>query len=160
MIGADMEIVNCGSPLNNPIKQSHMMSCGCTLYVKITSFDRNPKLSNSPLFPILGNPDFPPGLEPGAFGKLKEKRCFQASYFLRSNNWPTIELLMQQGGQYEIPFWQARQIRHFFETLGPTEEYGRPRKKFERYCEKEPLSHINKVCLFPYGYPFPILFPR
>lgn len=36
------------------------------------------------LFPILGNPGFPPGLELGEFGRLMEKGCFQAPHFLTS----------------------------------------------------------------------------
>lgn len=67
----------------------------------------------------MGNPDFPPGLELREFRKLREKGCLQASHLLISDNWPTIDLLVQQRGQFEIPFWQAQQVQHFMETLVP-----------------------------------------
>lgn len=81
---------------------------------------QNPRFSSKhlPLFPILGNLVFLPGLEPRMFGNLWEKGCFQASHFLTSDNWPTIELLAQQGGEFEIPFWQAQRVCHFFGNIG------------------------------------------
>lgn len=62
---------------------------------------QNPGFStiHSPLCPILGNLEFPRGLERGALRNLRERGCFQVSHFLVSNTWPTIEDLMQQGGQ-------------------------------------------------------------
>lgn len=103
---------------------------------------QNPRFStiHSPLFPKLGNLEFPPGLEPWAFENLREKGRFQVSHFLISDTWPTIDSLMQQGGQFEIHFWQALQVRHYLDTLWPLESYQHPCTKFELYCEeKEPL---------------------
>lgn len=48
------------------------------------SLCRNPAMSSgqSPLFPILGNPNFPPGLKDGAIHRLSFAGRFQASHFL------------------------------------------------------------------------------
>lgn len=72
--------------------------------------------TQSPLFPILGNPSFPPGMELGAFKNLIERSCFQASHFLDHENWPTVATLTQPGGRYEINLWQALQLRHFLRS--------------------------------------------
>lgn len=69
----------------------------------------NPKFSSiqSPLFPILGNPSFLPGIVPGAFDSFLEKSCSQASHFLTSETWPTVTLIQPGGAGVAVkPFFQ------------------------------------------------------
>ena len=73
---------------------------------------------NSPLMPTLGNPQFIPGIQKGPFALLMERGLFQASHFLVSGNWPTMQELMQKNGPFQLDFWQAAQIRHFLGTVG------------------------------------------
>lgn len=103
----------------------------------------------SPLFPILGNPDFPPGLDPGAFGSLMEKGCFQASQFLTFDTCPMIDSLMQLRGQFEIHFWQVLQVLHYFESLGSLVNYPRQCTKFELYCEEKELFLVLFLTCMP-----------
>lgn len=80
---------------------------------------RNPVLSSfqSPLFPIFGNPNFPPCLTSGPFYGLLEKVCFLSSHFRTLDVWTSVYTLTQPDGRYGLD-WQALQLCHFPRSLG------------------------------------------
>lgn len=94
----------------------------------------------SPLFPILANPIFPPGVETGPFRRLLERGLFQAFHFLEADNWPTIAILMQPEGQYRLKFWQALQLCHYFRSLGPRRTTDDSRHSTKYIAREESLS--------------------
>lgn len=112
---------------------------GPTLKIGFELFSKG-KLSAiiSPLFPILGNPQFEPGLRKGNFMALMEQGIFQASHFLTGEAWPTIFSLTTGSLPYCLDFWRAVQLRHFLNTLS---SYGRTLTIFEEYCNGSGVFH-------------------
>lgn len=102
------------------------------------------KLSSrdSPLVPILGNPQFILCLWKGSFDTLIKRGLYQASHLVRAGCWPTFQELTDRNGSYQLDFWRMVQLRHFLHTMCPPESLDRSSLPFEKYCmEKGPLLH-------------------
>lgn len=101
------------------------------------------KLSSidSPLFPILGNPQFEPGLRKGSFGALIDQGFFQASHFVTLGSWPTLQFMTAGSTPYQQNFWRAVQLRHFLNTLTSPSGYECNLTPFEEYCNGSGLLH-------------------
>lgn len=106
---------------------------GLTLWMGYGLFLKG-KLStiDSPLSPILGNPQFEPDLKKGSFGRLIEQGLFQFSHFVSAGSWPTVQEITGPA-PYQLDFWRALQLRHFLDTLILPSRYKRTLEKFEEY---------------------------
>lgn len=71
----------------------------------------------SPLFPILGNPQFALGLRRGTFKTLVKQGVFQASHFMASGDWPTFQMPTSENSPFQLDFWRAAQSRNFLHTF-------------------------------------------
>lgn len=98
---------------------------------------------DSPLFPILGNPQFSPGLCPHTFGKLRRSGITQASHFLMNGRWPSIKELMSEEGPFKLTLWSALQLRHFLDTIPNPRNFARSLTTFKEYCSDE--GNITQV---------------
>lgn len=115
---------------------------GPTLKIGFELFSKGKLLAIiSPLFPILGNPQFEPGLRKGNFTALMEQGIFQASHFLTGEAWPTIFSLTTGSLPYCLDFWRAVQLRHFLNTLILPSSYGCTLTIFEEYCNGSSVFH-------------------
>lgn len=76
------------------------------------------KLSSrdSPLVPVLGNPQFILGLRKGSFDLLIKQGLYQALHFLRAGCRPTVQELTDRNGPFQLDFWQVVQQSHFLHT--------------------------------------------
>lgn len=99
---------------------------------------------NSPLYPIVGNPRFPPGLQEGPFRKLLDWQCYQASHFIQTINgtWPSLPVLTSSNDRFCLDFCSGAQLRHF-NTLPSPDSFQRPLTPLEQLCEETgPCSHL------------------
>lgn len=95
----------------------------------------------SPLYPILGNPLFPPGVGGVEFRGLLRAGCMQASNYVTTRKWPTVSDLADQVGAFRLRFWSALQMAHFFRALPTPELFARPLTTFEEYCSETGVMH-------------------
>lgn len=96
----------------------------------------------SPLYPILGNPLFPPGTEDTAFWHLLNGGYSQASCYVKEGRWLTIPEMTIQSGVCKLRFSNTLQITHFLNTLSVPGLFTSPPTIFEKYCsETEAMSH-------------------
>lgn len=110
--------------------------------------------TKSPLYPVLGNPDFLSGLRGGPFHSLLDSGYFQVSHFLNSDSWPSIPDLMQLDGRFALDFWRTLQLHHFLWTLGSPTEYRKTPTPFESHCMAEgtlcrTLSTMYSILISP-----------
>lgn len=99
--------------------------------------------STSPLYPIMGNPLFPPGSGGPNFRNLRDLGLTQASRFVQEGAWPTIPRLVDRSGPFRLDFWGALQLSHFLRTLPAPGLFARPLTIFEESCsETGPMPHI------------------
>lgn len=111
---------------------------GTTLRVGVSPLFTNfQSTSNSPLYPILGNPAFPPGIEQTGYGILKSTGRDRASRFLPDNNWPSLQYLTLERGQFQLSFWTAIQLHHFLHSIPNPAQFNRDLTTFENYCNDE-----------------------
>lgn len=96
--------------------------------------------SNSPLFLILGHPNFTPGLHSVEFDILRGSGADHAAKFVIAGRWPTLSELTEVTGKYQLPFWKAVQLHHFLRSIPGPQAFSRPLTTFEEYCTgTEPL---------------------
>lgn len=93
----------------------------------------------SPLYPILGNALFPPGIDDAAFRHLRNIGCIQVSNYIKEGTRLTIPELMEQEGTFRLKFWNALQITHFLSTLPALRQYIRSFNVFEKFCSEAGL---------------------
>lgn len=106
-----------------------------TLHASLTT-------SLSPLTPILGHPDFSPGLSPTGFQTFGDSNCISAFRFLMGNRWPAISELMDPAGPFHLMFWSAAQIHHFLHSI-PNPQIYTQLTSFEEYCSgTDPLPQV------------------
>lgn len=97
--------------------------------------------SNSPLFPILGHPNFTPGLHSVEFDILRGSGTDHAAKFVIAGSWPTLPELTEVTGKYQLPFWKAVQLHHLLHLIPGPQDLSRPLTTFEEYCTgTEPLA--------------------
>lgn len=95
----------------------------------------------SSLYPILGHPNFTPGLQHTEYANLRELGWEQASRFVTSGRWVLLAELTDMLGTYCLPFWKAARLHHFLLSILDPHTFFHPQTTFEAYCsEFEPLS--------------------
>lgn len=103
-----------------PIENSRHPLIGNTVRICSQLIHTSPHFSrNSPLRPILGNPQFEPGLRDRRFLKLKEEGLYQASHFSSMGRWKTISELTDLEGQFRLDSLRAMQLHHYLRSLTP-----------------------------------------
>lgn len=108
----------CYTCLPTDIKQHPLIGNTSKICAQIIS--KSPlSSSNSPLYPILENPRFLPGVEDVVFRRLGETGRFQASHFSVAGRWYTIAELSDPVGPFRLDFLRARQLGHFLHSLKP-----------------------------------------
>lgn len=105
---------------------------------------------NFPLLPILGNPQFEPGLHNIIFRGLSDAGLFQASHFSALERWKTIAELTDTAGPFRLDFFRALQLCHFLSHLPPPSDPSQPLITLEGYCTETGvlphiLSHLHSV---------------
>lgn len=103
---------------------------------------------NSPLFPILGNPCFTPGHQEVQFKQLMSTGCTQASHFLKQKKWPILQELINPTGTFQLKFWNAIQITHFFRSLPPPHKFDQPLTTLEEICSTEGTLPHTLSCMY------------
>lgn len=108
----------------------------------------------SPLFPILGNPNFDPGLHSAEYSTLRDSGSDHASKFISEGKWPSISDLSNPAGTYHLPLWKEVQLHHYLHSLSRPQDFGREQASFEDLCSGEgPLTHIlSQTCQFRQRY--------
>lgn len=81
---------------------------------------------NSPLFLILENPWFSPGIHDAVFRRLSETSLHQASHFSSGGRWKIIVELSDPTGPFRLDFWRSRQLGHFIHSLQPPDAADHP----------------------------------
>lgn len=76
-------------------------------------------LPEFPLYPILGNPRFSPGVQDVVFRGLSGAGLYQASHFSTGGRWKTISELTYPLGLFRLDFLRARQLSHFLKSRQP-----------------------------------------
>lgn len=97
--------------------------------------------NNSPLYPILGNPNFAPGIHSIEFDSLRRSGFDHAAKFVTDGRWPTVPELTNATGMYQLPFWKAVKVHHFLHSIPNPQDFSRQLTTFEEYCTgNEPLA--------------------
>ena len=90
--------------------------------------------NNSPLCPILGHPQFIPGIRDLAFRDLVEAGFHQASHFSSGGRWNTIAELSDPTGPFRLDFLRSHQLNHFLRSLTPPATNPQPLTPLEDLC--------------------------
>lgn len=97
---------------------------------------------NSALRPIIGNPQFEPGMRDKPFRDLSKAGMHQVSHINNMGRWKTVAELSDCGGLYRLDFMRALQLSHFLASLPPPNDTNQPLTTFEELCtETGVLSH-------------------
>ena len=100
----------------------------------------------SPLHPVLGNPQFEPGIRDAWFRAMRDTGGFQASHFSVAGRWKTLAELMDQGGSYCLDFLRANQLNHFLRTMTPPPAETHTLTPLEELCPgTEALPHALSI---------------
>lgn len=89
---------------------------------------------NSPLYPIIGNPLFTPGLGDGIFRKLGEAGLHLASHFSTGGHWRTHTELSDPNGLFRLDFIRTLQLRHFLSSIPPPADSNQMLTTLEVLC--------------------------
>lgn len=89
---------------------------------------------NSPLYPIIGNPLFTPGLQDGIFRKLGEAGIHSASHFSSGGHWKTYSELSNPTGGICLDFMRTLQLRHFLNSIPPPTNSNQNLTTLEELC--------------------------
>lgn len=118
--------------MGTTLRHSHLVS----IHTSLTS-------KNSPLFPILGHPNFELGLHRTAYPTLRISVYDHAAKFIVEGKWPSILELTDQTGTFQLPFWRAVQLHDFLHSLPRPQEFARQQTSFEDLCSgTDLLAHI------------------
>lgn len=106
---------------------------------------------NSPLRPILGNPQFAPGLNDGIFRGLNGAGLYQASHFSSGGKWKSFSELTDPTGPFRLDFLRSY---HFLHTMEPPPANDQPLTILEELCADEgvlphTLSLTYKLLITP-----------
>lgn len=120
----------CSTDLPNTLKSHPLI--GATIQLGSKAITSNLlSTAESPLFPILGNPAFPPGVGRSVFLSLSQADRDPASHFLEGDHWPSLPSLMDEHGRFQLSFWSAIQLHHFLHSLADPSHYNRT---LTEYC--------------------------
>lgn len=100
-------------------------------------FTHSLSTTKSPLFPIIGNPQFPPGMDPPIRKRLSTVNCTRAQHFLINGSWALIETFTDGTGPFKLSFWTAIQLRHFLMSIPNPQRFNNPLTTFEELCATE-----------------------
>lgn len=96
----------------------------------------------SPLTPVIGNPDFSPGLSDPRFQSLNGSDRYQLHQFTSNGKWRSRENIMEDPLLTNLSFWQKLQLAHFIRSQPPPAPFERTLTSFELLCtEQEPVRH-------------------
>lgn len=110
----------------------------CTRLISQTSLSTK----NSLLRPILGNPQFTPGIIDPTFRTLRNSGMYQASHYSNGGRWATLAELSDPNGIHRLDFLRASQLAHFLSSLTPPTVTDPPHTTFEEICmESGVLPH-------------------
>lgn len=111
---------------------------GATLSVGLNIL-KNTSLTSkqSPLFPILGNPAFEPGLDYSNYETLWESGKDCASHYVEDDHWTSIQSLTNDNGGFQLSFWKAIRLHHFLYSIPELMRYKRDMTMLEEYCRGE-----------------------
>lgn len=170
LTGVDMLNLNYGHRSINPKAQSHCVVRPGALQTFLPTLKRirpwDPHwvsapgyallphyLSTPPLYPIVENPRFSPGLHGGPFRALLDSQCYQGSHFLGSTHWPSLSALTSASSRYHLDFWSALQLRHFLNSLPPPDSFQQQLTPFKQLWEETgPLPHSIHTAIPPVLY--------
>lgn len=93
----------CHLTLPMSIKRHPLIGNTTNICSHLISQSSSPSRS-SPLFPIIGNPQFEPGLHDMTFQGLAEAGHFQTSHFSSQGRWKTISQLTDPTGPFCLDF--------------------------------------------------------
>lgn len=111
--------------IGHPTLKAHPLIGNTLCICSRAVFPTNLSTPYSPLFPILGNLAFTPGMGTYNFPALLREGLSQALHFLSTNDWPSIMALTGQSGQIKIPFWKASQLHNFLHSLQNPQRFNR-----------------------------------
>lgn len=124
--------------IGTTLKHSHQIA----LQTSLTS-------KKSPLFPILGHPNFAPGLQLTDYTTLRDSGRDHVDKITNGERWPSITDLTNPAGDYHLPFWKAAQLHHFLHSLPGPQVFARQQTLFEDLCTGEgPIAHILSQTYF------------
>lgn len=95
---------------------------------------------NSPLRPILGNPQFARGLHDAVFQGLSDVGLHQASHFSSGGYWRSITELFHPTDQFRLNFLRSLQLCHFLKL---------PETNLSQHWRKSVLTPVCSRILFP-----------
>lgn len=78
-----------------------------------------------------------PGTGSCVLRTLHKSGCDQASSFLRAEQRPSVELLVNNTGPFKLPFWNALQLHHFLNSIPNPQCFGHHLTTFEELCSYE-----------------------
>lgn len=151
----------CYPSISNDMKNHPLV--GLTVQICSSLFSKFSLTSiHSPLYPILGNPAFPPGIQDSVFYSLRQDGYFQASHFIIQGNWPSLSELMDETGLFKLDCWRALQLTHFLWSLPSPDKFGQNLTRYETYCSGEgvlphALSAVYLLITPPEDYQLPCL---
>ena len=157
---AEGPVVRCGAaqiPTISPADRCHDQ------YLREAATQMGSPPANSPLRPVLGNPNFEPGLRDGRFRALRESGVCQVSHFSIAGRWRTPAELMDQGGGFQLDFMRANQLNHFLHTMIPPHTGNLPLTPIEEICSEtgtlpHALSILHNILVAPQeGYQLPCI---
>lgn len=91
---------------------------------------------NSPLRPILGNPQFEPGRRDAVFRALGNSGLYQASHFSTMGRWKTITEFSDPGGLFRLDFLISLQLSHFLSSITRPNDTNQPPRLWKRSVRK------------------------
>lgn len=89
---------------------------------------------NSPLYPVIGNPLFTPGMQDGVFRRLGEAGLQLASHFSSGGRWKTYTELADPNGEFHLDFMRTLQLRHFLNSIQPPTDNSQGLTTLEELC--------------------------
>lgn len=106
----------------------------------------------SPLTPIIGHPDFIPGLSDKSFRLQPEQRMVRASSFLSPSGWVDPAGIYPTLNSSILGRWKISQLSHFIRSLPDNDCFHRQPTPFEELCLgdepiRKSLSHSYNILL-------------
>lgn len=101
----------------------------CTHYVQNLSL-----ILKLTLRPIMGNPQFEPGLQDAVFRGLNDSGLYQASHFSTLGRWGTITEFSDPGSPFSLDFIGSLQLCHVLNSISPPNDTGQPLTALEELC--------------------------
>lgn len=102
------------------------------------------------LYPMLGNPLFPPGVHYPIFHFLRRCGRFQDSHFLTHSKWPALSELMDPAGPYQMDQLEGSPVVYFFWSLPPPDTYCQTPTTFETNFSEDSIMPNTLAATYHY----------